>query len=103
MCGILRVAVIEIDKDYVYSYFIIAFHKPSHSLFQVLITGATKFNRIRRTRDYDNSMRDVPDLIETARMMIKAFRTGDLGKTFLDIDFLNYENVTRREKENVLV
>lgn len=72
-------------------------------LFQVLISGAIKFNRIRRTRDYDNSMRDVPDLIETARMMIRAFRTGELGKTFLDIDLLNKENRVRQEKDTVLV
>lgn len=84
------------------SYFFIL-HQPTNSLFQVLITGAIKFNRIRRTRNYDNSMRDVPDLIETARMMIRAFRTGELGKTLLDIDLLNLENLARREKENMLM
>lgn len=85
-------------------YFIIAFHhSPSNSLFQVLISGAIKFNRIRRTRDYDNSMRDVPDLIETARMMIRAFRTGDLGKTFLDIDLIDSKKRAKPDKVTVLV
>lgn len=72
------------------------------TLFQVLISGAIKFNRIRRTRNYDNSMRDVPDLIETSRMMIRAFRTGDLGKTFLDIDLLDFENRGLRGEKEVL-
>lgn len=56
---------------------------------QVLIAGALKFNRIRKVRDYDNKIRYAPDLLEVARTMIKAFRTGELGKMFLDTELLN--------------
>ncbi|XP_013194261.1 mitochondrial GTPase 1 [Amyelois transitella] len=70
--------------------------EPCDDINKVLIAGAVKFNRIRKTRDYDNSVRVVPDLIEVARTMIKAFRTGELGRTLLDIDLLNDRSV--REK-----
>ncbi|CAF4866892.1 unnamed protein product [Pieris macdunnoughi] len=62
--------------------------EPTDDINRVLIAGSTKFNRIRRVRDYDGRMRDVPDLIETARTMIRGFRTGELGKTLLDIHLL---------------
>lgn len=94
---------LSITISYLHPLFIAFHNSSSNSLFQVLISGAIKFNRIRRTRDYDNTMRDVPDLIETARMMIKAFRTGDLGKTFLDIDLLESKSRAKREKVNVLL
>jgi hypothetical protein len=56
---------------------------------QVLLAGAIKYNRVRKTRDFDGRVRDVPDFLEVARTMIKAFRTGDLGRTLLDIDLLH--------------
>ncbi|XP_063538986.1 mitochondrial GTPase 1 [Cydia strobilella] len=62
--------------------------EPCDDINKVLISGAVKFNRIRRTRDYDGTMRDVPDFLEVARTMIKAFRTGELGRTLLDIELL---------------
>lgn len=76
--------------------------EPTDEINKVLIAGAIKFNRIRRTRDYDNTMRDVPDLLEVARTMIKAFRTGELGKLLLDEDLLNdrYKTKKLEMKEN---
>ncbi|XP_049878195.1 mitochondrial GTPase 1 [Pectinophora gossypiella] len=77
--------------------------EPCDDINKVLIAGALKFNRIRRTRNYDNTMRDVPDLMESARTMIKAFRTGELGKTFLDIDMLQFDKeLDKREHERQL-
>ena len=69
------------------------FFKSYLSKFQVLIAGAIKFNRIRKTRDFDNRLRDVPDLTEVARTMIKAFRTGELGKILLDVELLEEKYV----------
>ncbi|CAG9789521.1 unnamed protein product [Diatraea saccharalis] len=63
--------------------------EPCDDINKVLLAGAIKFNRVRRTRDFDGRVRDVPDLVEVARTMIKAFRTGDLGKMLLDIELLN--------------
>ena len=54
---------------------------------------------MRRTRDYDNQMREVPDITEVAKLMIKAFRTGELGKTLLDIELLKSRN---KEKEKIM-
>ncbi|CAK1547488.1 unnamed protein product [Leptosia nina] len=62
--------------------------EPCDDINKVLIAGSMKFNRIRRIRDFDGGNRDVPDIIETARIMIRAFRTGELGKTLLDIDII---------------
>lgn len=66
----------------------------------MLISGAVKYNRVRRTRDFDGTMRDVPDFIEVARTMIKAFRTGELGRTLLDIDLLQYKD--RKDHDTAL-
>lgn len=68
---------------------------------QVLISGAVKFNRVRTTRDFDGRTRTVPDVLEVARVMIKAFRTGELGKTLLDVDMLSHRE-TKREDEKAL-
>ncbi|XP_047994342.1 mitochondrial GTPase 1 [Leguminivora glycinivorella] len=73
--------------------------EPSDDINKVLISGAVKFNRIRRTRDFDGTMREVPDFIEVARTMIKAFRTGELGRTLLDVELLKYYT---KEKENLM-
>lgn len=59
----------------------------------MLISGAIKYNRIRRTRDFDGKVREVPDLLEVSRTMIKAFRTGELGKILLDIDLLDERRI----------
>ncbi|CAG4956983.1 unnamed protein product [Colias eurytheme] len=72
--------------------------EPCDDINKVLISGSAKFNRIRVVRDFDGSTRMVPDIIEAARLMIRAFRTGELGKTLLDIDLLRDKNVDR---ENV--
>ncbi|PZC71843.1 mitochondrial GTPase 1 [Helicoverpa armigera] len=66
--------------------------EPCDDINRVLIGGAIKYNRIRRTRDFDGRVRDVPDLTEVSRLMIKAFRTGELGKILLDIDVLGEKN-----------
>ncbi|KAJ2938533.1 hypothetical protein O0L34_g13030 [Tuta absoluta] len=73
--------------------------EPCDDINKVLISGAIKLNLIRRTRDYDNTMRDVPDLVEAARSMIKAFRVGTLGRTLLDIDGLNMDARTDQTDE----
>ncbi|XP_023950269.2 mitochondrial GTPase 1 [Bicyclus anynana] len=62
--------------------------EPCDDINKVLISGALKFNRVRRTRDFDGQLRDVPDITDVARTMIRAFRTGELGRTLLDIDLL---------------
>ncbi|CAH2044785.1 unnamed protein product, partial [Iphiclides podalirius] len=62
--------------------------EPCDDIQKVLIAGAIKFNRVRTVRDFDGTVRDVPDLLEVAKTMIKAFRTGELGKILLDIDLL---------------
>ncbi|KAL0868877.1 hypothetical protein ABMA27_007217 [Loxostege sticticalis] len=62
--------------------------EPCDDINQVLLAGAIKLNRIRRVRDFDGRVRDVPDLTEVARTMVKAFRVGDLGRVLLDIDLL---------------
>ncbi|XP_028160841.1 mitochondrial GTPase 1 [Ostrinia furnacalis] len=62
--------------------------EPCDDIHQVLFSGARKMNRVRRVRDFDGSTRDVPDLTEVARTMIKAFRTGELGRVLLDVDLL---------------
>ncbi|XP_045453055.1 mitochondrial GTPase 1 [Melitaea cinxia] len=72
--------------------------EPSDDINKVLITGSIKFNRVRRIRDYDGQTREVPDVIEVARTMIRAFRTGELGKILLDIDLLKND----REEEKIL-
>ncbi|XP_045776182.1 mitochondrial GTPase 1 [Maniola jurtina] len=69
--------------------------EPCDDINKVLISGALKFNRVRRTRDFDGRVRDVPDITEVARTMIRAFRVGELGKTLLDIDLL------KRDREKV--
>ncbi|CAG9128115.1 unnamed protein product [Plutella xylostella] len=72
--------------------------EPTDDINEVLIAGARKFNRIRRVRDYDGKVRDVPDFLESARTMIRAFRTGELGRALLDIDLLRFKD---RAKESV--
>lgn len=72
--------------------------EPSDDINKVLITGSIKFNRVRRIRDYDGQTREVPDIVEVARTMIRAFRTGELGKILLDIDLLK----NNREEEKIL-
>ncbi|KAI8424751.1 hypothetical protein MSG28_006699 [Choristoneura fumiferana] len=74
--------------------------EPCDDINKVLISGAMKYNRVRRTRDFDGTMRDVPDFIEVARMMIKAFRTGELGRTLLDIDLLQFKD--QKHNENAM-
>lgn len=64
--------------------------EPSDDINKVLIMGAAKFNRVRKVRDFDGSIRHVPDSLEVAKTMIKAFRTGELGKTLLDVDHLRF-------------
>ncbi|CAG5004323.1 unnamed protein product [Parnassius apollo] len=73
--------------------------EPSDDIHKVLIAGAVKFNRVRRVRDFDGSMREVPDLLEVARTMIKAFRTGELGKMLLDIDLLKCRSKDQIQQE----
>lgn len=65
-----------------------------------MIAGAIKFNRVRKVRDFDGTVREVPDVLEVARTMIKAFRTGELGKMFLDIDLL-HQRSKRHIEQNV--
>ncbi|CAH2094846.1 unnamed protein product [Euphydryas editha] len=72
--------------------------EPCDDINKVLITGSIKFNRVRRIRDFDGQTREVPDIIEVARTMIKAFRTGELGKILLDINLLK----RNREEEKIL-
>ncbi|XP_050354017.1 mitochondrial GTPase 1 [Nymphalis io] len=72
--------------------------EPCDDINKVLITGSIKLNRVRRTRDFDGRIREVPDVVEVARTMIRAFRTGELGKILLDIDLLKRDG----EQENVL-
>lgn len=71
--------------------------EPCDDINKVLLSGAIKYNRIRKVRDFDGKVRDVPDLLETSRHIIKAFRTGELGKVILDIDLL--ENRPSNEQE----
>lgn len=66
----------------------------------MLISGAIKYNRIRRVRDFDGTIRDVPDLLESARAIIKAFRTGELGRIFLDIDVLKFKHKHEVQEED---
>ncbi|CAH2244839.1 mitochondrial GTPase 1 [Pararge aegeria] len=73
--------------------------EPCDDINKVLISGALKFNRIRRTRDFDGRVRDVPDVTEVARTMIRAFRTGEIGKTLLDIDLL--KRVREKAEQNL--
>ncbi|KAJ0173456.1 hypothetical protein K1T71_010605 [Dendrolimus kikuchii] len=75
--------------------------EPSDDIHKVLLAGAVKFNRIRRTRDFDGTVRDVPDLLEVSRTMIKAFRTGELGKLLLDIDLLNDRHVRKETAKSL--
>ncbi|XP_059048279.1 mitochondrial GTPase 1 [Achroia grisella] len=65
-----------------------ALEEPCDDINKVLLAGAIKFNRLRKVRDFDGRVRDVPDLLEVARTFIKAFRTGELGNILLDIDLL---------------
>ncbi|KAL4713037.1 hypothetical protein ACJJTC_001091 [Scirpophaga incertulas] len=73
--------------------------EPSDDITKVLIAGAVKFNRIRKSRDFDGRVRSVPDLLEVARTMIKAFRTGELGRTLLDIDLLISNQESSRNQQ----
>ncbi|XP_041969764.1 mitochondrial GTPase 1 [Aricia agestis] len=72
--------------------------EPCDDINRVLIAGAIKLNRIRKTRDFDGTVREVPDILEVARAMVRAFRTGELGRTLLDIDLLK----RTREKETAI-
>ncbi|XP_026498935.2 mitochondrial GTPase 1 [Vanessa tameamea] len=72
--------------------------EPCDDINKVLVTGSIKLNRVRRTRDFDGRIREVPDVVEVARTMIRAFRTGELGKILLDIDLLKRDD----RQENVL-
>ncbi|XP_046971321.1 mitochondrial GTPase 1 [Vanessa cardui] len=72
--------------------------EPCDDINKVLVTGSIKLNRVRRTRDFDGRIREVPDVVEVARTMIRAFRTGELGKILLDIDLLKRDD----KQENVL-
>ncbi|KPI92096.1 Mitochondrial GTPase 1 [Papilio xuthus] len=73
--------------------------EPCDDIQKVLVSGAVKYNRIRRVRDFDGRTREVPDLLESARTMIKAFRTGELGRMFLDIDVLKLRRKTEIQEE----
>ncbi|CAG9565721.1 unnamed protein product [Danaus chrysippus] len=75
--------------------------EPCDDIHRVLISGAVKFNRVRTTRDFDGRTRTVPDVLEVARVMIKAFRTGELGKTLLDVDMLRHRD-TKIEQDKAL-
>nr|XP_026498935.1 mitochondrial GTPase 1 [Vanessa tameamea] len=72
--------------------------EPCDDINKVLVTGSIKLNRVRRTRDFDGRIREVPDVVEVARTMIRAFRTGELGKILLDIDLLKRDD----RQENAL-
>lgn len=74
--------------------------EPCDDINKVLLAGALKYNRIRKTRDFDGKVREVPDLLEVAKTMIKAFRTGELGKILLDVELL--EKNQKNEPERVL-
>ncbi|XP_075982612.1 mitochondrial GTPase 1 [Anticarsia gemmatalis] len=76
--------------------------EPCDDINRVLIAGAIKFNRIRKVRNYDNTIRDVPDLLEVARTMIKAFRTGELGKMMLDVELLEDKHRRKESAERVM-
>lgn len=75
--------------------------EPSDNIKEVLVAGAVKFNRIRKVRDFDGTIREVPDLLEVSRAMIKAFRMGELGRLLLDVELLN-EKYFKKDKENLL-
>ncbi|KAM3959354.1 mitochondrial GTPase 1 [Aphomia sociella] len=72
--------------------------EPCDDINKVLIAGAVKLNRVRKVRDFDGTVRDVPDLLEVSRTMIKAFRMGELGRILLDIDLL----ANRRERQEIV-
>ncbi|XP_072929659.1 mitochondrial GTPase 1 [Epargyreus clarus] len=75
----------------------VGLEEPCDDINKVLIAGAVKFNRVRKTRDFDGTVREVPDLTEVARTLIKAFRTGELGRTLLDIDLLRRPEMQKKE------
>ncbi|KAG6441998.1 mitochondrial GTPase 1 [Manduca sexta] len=74
--------------------------EPNDDINKVLISGAVKYNRVRKIRDFDGRVRQVPDLVEVSRHMIKAFRSGELGKVLLDIELLG-DKYQQKEKRSL--
>lgn len=71
-----------------YSYVdLLGLQEPSDDIAKVLLTGANFLEKTIVKKRYDNYLMRIPHLEAAAIHMIKAFRTGSLGKVFLDNNF----------------
>ncbi|VVD04377.1 unnamed protein product [Leptidea sinapis] len=72
--------------------------EPCDDINKVLLAGCVKYNLIRRIRDFDARMKEVPNITEAAKHLVRAFRTGELGKFLLDVDLLKKGGDKMKEK-----
>lgn len=63
--------------------------KPTDNILEVLEHICTVFKKTIRIRDYANNYVIKPDFDLAAKMMLKMFRNGSLGKIMLDEDLIN--------------
>lgn len=61
-------------------------NEPTDDITEVLNVGAVKLDKYKILRQPHGGKKLMPDVLEAARVMIKAFRKGDLGRLFLDRD-----------------
>lgn len=63
--------------------------KPTDCIGEVLLAGSKKLNKTIRLKNFDGGLVKRPDFDSVATYMIKAFRTGELGKFNLDHDCIS--------------
>lgn len=62
---------------------------PTDNILEVLTKISLDENKSLKYRDASNTYVIKPDINSAAQLMIKAFRSGDLGKIMLDKDIIN--------------
>lgn len=76
-----------LNKNEYFDYVdVLELNRRSDDILEVLSTIAVKNQRLLKFRDTSGSYVQRPDLEMAAKIMIKKFRTGELGKILLDLD-----------------
>ncbi|XP_035791798.1 mitochondrial GTPase 1-like [Anopheles albimanus] len=60
--------------------------EPTDSIAEALVGGAVHHGKTIRMKQLDGTVVIRPDVVATAKLMLKAFRTGALGRIMLDED-----------------
>ncbi|ETN63266.1 mitochondrial GTPase 1 [Anopheles darlingi] len=63
--------------------------EPTDSIAEALVGGAVHHGKTIRMKQLDGTVAIRPDVVAAAKLMLKAFRTGALGRIMLDEDKIN--------------